>query len=103
MATMHSTDAHPGHIDAAPALGNFTMESRAHFAQAHALATSIVGDGFETFANMNDNLQSDLLWLLACELRRGIHALDAETAQREHARALAIAGENRAGPGALHS
>jgi hypothetical protein len=77
MTTENSTQS-PNVYGAAPVQGNYTAEANEHLAQATALATSIVGEGFDSFAAWNNDIQHNLLWLLSSELKRAGQAMAAE-------------------------
>ena len=85
-----------GRIDAPPVPGNFTSDSSDHLENAIALATSITGGGFEAFANWNDEIQQQILWLLLSELRRAKQAQCAENdgVNRDDLRASAARGQH---------
>lgn len=64
--------------DAAPVKGSYTDFAAAHADRAHALACSLVGDGFENFASLTAELQHSILSLLSAECWQTVQALKAQ-------------------------
>ncbi|MFC4160729.1 hypothetical protein [Chitinimonas lacunae] len=63
-----------------PVSGHYTDEPIAHVTRAWALANSLIGESFERFQRLSDDIQHNLLDLIRSELDQAKAALEAEAA-----------------------
>jgi hypothetical protein len=62
---------------AIPSEGEFTDDAVAHISRAFALATSLTGEGFAVFTSWSEEIQHNLLSLIASEVGQAKAAMQA--------------------------